>query len=176
MFFKYLSPLVTAARRQREEPSFSHSFIHSFIAFLSEICLCLHRQGGGLLLQSFSFPDAGHPDTTGAHLRGLLQPIQGRRGPRVLQVRTLSQFFQIMTPIYGFWRNWLVEVICRWRHPDNRIIISPRINLSYCHSVMESDLIVYARGDDYFCNLSLYQDRELWQNVITPSSPRASGK
>ena len=44
------------------------------------------------------------------------------------------------------------------------------------HSVMESDPIVYARRDDYFCNLSLYQDLELGQNVITPSSPRACGK
>ena len=33
--------------------------------------------------------------------------------------------------------------------------------LHKCHSVMESDPIVYAMRDDYFCNLSLYQDLEL---------------
>ena len=37
---------------------------------------------------------------------------------------------------------------------------------------MESHLIVYTRRDDYFCNLPLYQDLELRQNIITPSSPR----
>ena len=47
--------------------------------------------------------------------------------------------------------------------PSNCMITHEVISLSYrlSHSVIESDPIVYAWRDDYFCNLSLYQDLEL---------------